>query len=47
VLGSLPYALEVGFDLAFELEAVAPRAALERILDDITPQLMRSNCITN
>lgn len=47
VLASLPYALKVGFDLAFELQTVAPRAALERFLDDITPQLLRSNCITD
>lgn len=47
VLTSLPDALEIGFDFAFELQTVAPRAALERFLDDITPQLLRSNCTTN
>jgi hypothetical protein len=39
MLGSLADTLEVGLDLAFELEAVAPRAALEGVLYDIASQL--------
>jgi hypothetical protein len=36
MLGSFANTFEVGFDLAIELEAVAPRAALEGFLYDIT-----------
>lgn len=39
MLGALSDALEVGFDLAIELEADAARAALKRVLDNITSQL--------
>jgi hypothetical protein len=35
MLRTLADALEVVFDLALELEPVAPRAALEGFLDDI------------
>lgn len=41
MLGSLPYALEVGLDLALELEAVTARAALEGVLYDIAAKLLR------
>lgn len=41
MLGALSHALKVGFDLAFELEADAARAALERVLDDIASELER------
>lgn len=40
VLGSLAYALEVGFDLAFELESDAAGARLEGVLDDIAAELL-------
>lgn len=40
VLGPLPNTFEVRLDLALELEAVAPRTALERILYDIAAQLL-------
>jgi hypothetical protein len=39
MLRALANALEVGLDLAFELQAVTPRAALEGFLDDITAEL--------
>jgi hypothetical protein len=39
MLGALSYALEIGFDLAIELEANAASAALKRILDNITSEL--------
>lgn len=37
VFGALADALKIGFDFAFELEAVAARATLKRILYDIAP----------
>lgn len=42
MLRSLSNALEVGLDLALKLQALTPRAALERILDDIAAELQRS-----
>lgn len=42
MLGSLSDALEVGLDLAIQLEALASRTALEGILDDIAPKLRTS-----
>ena len=39
MLGAFADTLEVGLDLALELEPVAPRAALKRILDDIAAKL--------
>jgi hypothetical protein len=41
VLGAFADALEVGLDLALELEAVTPGATLEGLLHDITAQLLR------
>jgi hypothetical protein len=41
MLGPLPYTLEVGLDLALQLEAVAARAALKWVLDDIAAQLCK------
>jgi hypothetical protein len=43
MLAAFPDSLEVGLDLAFELEPVAPRAALKGFLDDIAAQLERSS----
>jgi len=40
VFGAFPDALEVGFNLTLELEAVAPRTALERFLHDVAAQLV-------
>lgn len=42
VLGALADSLEIGFDLAFELQTVAPRTALEGLLHDVAPQLYNS-----
>jgi hypothetical protein len=39
MLGTLADALEVGLDLAVELEPVAPRAALKGFLNDIAAEL--------
>jgi len=43
MLASLAHALEVRFDLAFELQSIAPRADGEGILDDIAAQLSGHN----
>lgn len=39
MLGTLANALEVGFDLALQLQPITPGAALEGVLDDIATQL--------
>jgi hypothetical protein len=39
VLRAFADALEVGLNLAFELQAVAPRTTMEGFLDDVAPQL--------
>ena len=39
MLAPLANALEVGLDLAVQLEAVTSRAAVKRVLNDIAPQL--------
>lgn len=43
VFGALPDTLEVGLDLAFELEAVTSGAALEGFLHHIAPELLETN----
>jgi hypothetical protein len=39
MFGALADTLEVGLDLALELEPVAPRTALKRILNNIAAKL--------
>ena len=39
MLAPLPNALEVGLNLAFELQSIAARASGEGVLDNITAQL--------
>lgn len=43
VLGSFTDALEIGLDFARELESVAPRAAPERVLDNVATKLSKSD----
>lgn len=45
MLGALAYALEVGLDLALELEADAARAALEGVLYDIAAELLLATLV--
>jgi hypothetical protein len=39
VLTALSYPLEVGLDLAYQTETIAPGTAREGILDNVAPQL--------